>query len=226
MSRQRVINPEFWLDEEISQCDYVVRLFYIGTWNFSDDYGVIEDNLPKLKAQIFPYETSLDIEPHRNKLVEMGKLIPFEANSKKWLFIKNFLKWQKVEKPSKWQNPTPPLEIIGNTMIELYSGRSRGGVVSEVKRSEVKRSEEKKMANAIIAYFMNEYKSIKETDYIPCWGKDYMVIFTFLKGKNMPNYKDLIDWFLKSPKCKEHPSISACFSTATINLYKIKHKDE
>lgn len=130
MPRQRAINPEFWVDDTLSNISLNARLFYIGTWNFSDDYGVIEFSLPKLKVQIFPYD-DVKIQPLVEELVIAHRLIEFEAENKKWLYIKNFLKWQKVEKPSKKRNPVYLLPDSSPT-IPLP-------VVSEVKRSKVKR---------------------------------------------------------------------------------------
>lgn len=138
MARKRIIDPDFWLKEDITSCSYETRLFYIGTWNFSDDYGVIEDSIPKLKAQIFPYDP-LDVTPLRAKLVEIGKLIPFEADGKRWLYIKNFLEWQKVEKPSLKRNPSPP----DNLLVGEELGSSNQPVGSEVKLSKEKLREVK-----------------------------------------------------------------------------------
>lgn len=138
MARKRIIDPDFWLKEELAMCSFETRLFYIGTWNFSDDYGVIEDSIPKLKAQIFPYDP-LDVTPLREKLVGIGKLVPFEADGKRWLYIKNFLEWQKVEKPSQKRNPeVPPTLVVGEE-----SGSGSGGVGSEVKLSKEKLREVK-----------------------------------------------------------------------------------
>lgn len=141
MPRQRIINPEFWLDEQIASCVFPARLLYIGIWNFSDDYGVIEDSVMKLKAQIFPYD-DMDVAPHRLVLIDLGKLIPFEADGKAWLYIKNFLKYQRVEKPSKFRNPVPPTDILGvesgNPTLP-FTSEEKG---SEVKRNKAKRSEE------------------------------------------------------------------------------------
>lgn len=107
-----MIDPEFWLDEDITSLDDVYQLFYIGTWNFSDDYGVIEDSAKKLKAQVFPYR-NIDVQPIIDKLKEIGKFLPFEANGKKWLYVKNFLKYQRVDKPSKNRNPKVPDYLVG-----------------------------------------------------------------------------------------------------------------
>ena len=136
MARKRMIDPEFWLDEDITKLDYVARLFYIGTWNFSDDYAVIENSPKKLKAQIFPYD-EVDVVPIIESLVKMKKYIPFEADEKKYLFIKNFLKYQRVDKPSINRNPSPSQELL-----DEYSATTQEPLKAEVKRREVKRREE------------------------------------------------------------------------------------
>lgn len=138
MARQRIINPEFWLDEDIAYCDFTYRLFYIGTWNFSDDYGVIENAPQKLKAQIFPYD-DVSVQPIIDRLTEKKKYIPFEVDGKKYLFIKNFLKYQKVDKPSKFRYPSPP-----QALLDEHSTTALGLFGSEEKRSKEKRSKEKR----------------------------------------------------------------------------------
>ena len=139
MPRQRIINPEFWLDYEIASIENPnAQLFYIGIWNFSDDYGVIESNPQKLKAQIFPYR-----DVNTKELIDIfignGKLIEFEAEGKKWLFIKNFLKYQYINKPSKFRNPIPPKEILPED-----SHTPTTPLPSEEKRRETKTKEKRR----------------------------------------------------------------------------------
>lgn len=110
MPRKRMIDPEFWLDEELAELSMEARLFYIGTWNFADDYGVIEYRTKKLKAQIFPYD-DVDVERCIKELVKIGKLVPFSTNGRKYLYIKNFTKWQMINRPSKRRFAEPPQEI-------------------------------------------------------------------------------------------------------------------
>lgn len=137
MARKRMIDPEFWLDEDMTSMGFDCRLFYIGLWNFSDDYGVIGNSPKKVKAQIFPYE-KIDVAPFIKLLIEMKKLIPFEAEGKQWLFVKNFPKYQRVDKPSKHRNPPVPKEILAE-----HSPSTQEPLHDEEKRSEVKRSKEK-----------------------------------------------------------------------------------
>lgn len=140
MPRQRIINPEFWLDYEIASIENPnACLFYIGTWNFCDDYGVIENNAPKLKAQIFPYR-DVNVAELIDIFIKVGKFIPFNADDKKWLLLKNFKKYQYIQKPSKFRNPEPPKDILPDyyhtTIIPLPSEEKRRETETKLKRRE------------------------------------------------------------------------------------------
>lgn len=134
-----MVDPEFWLDEEITSLGFEFRLFYIGTWNFADDYGVVENSAKKLKAQVFPYD-DVDCEEMITKLIKLGKFVEFEAEGRKWLFIKKFLKYQRVDKPSRNRNPQAPKHIIGED-----STTTQEPLHDEVKLSKVKLSKEKEI---------------------------------------------------------------------------------
>lgn len=106
MARNRMLNPEFWLDEGIAELSPLARLLYMGLWGICDDNYATLPNRPKwIKAQVFPYE---DIDTPRllDELSLSGKLIKFEAeDGEEYFYIKNFFKYQKVDKPSKPKYP-------------------------------------------------------------------------------------------------------------------------
>ena len=79
MARIRTIKPEFWEDEKIGKLPIPCRLFFIGCWNFADDYGVIKANATLLKSQIFPYDENLrtsEVKKWLDALVNARMLIP------------------------------------------------------------------------------------------------------------------------------------------------------
>lgn len=79
MARIRTIKPEFWEDEKIGKLPIPCRLFFIGCWNFADDFGVIKGNAALLKSQIFPYDENLrvsEIKKWIGALVDARMLIP------------------------------------------------------------------------------------------------------------------------------------------------------
>ncbi len=100
MARKRMIDPEFWLDEELAKLSPHARLLYIGSWNICDDnYATFPNKLGWLKIQIFPYE-NVDIQSLLNELSASGHLTLFNTKNGDHWHIKNFFKYQKVDHPS------------------------------------------------------------------------------------------------------------------------------
>ena len=106
MARKRIIDPEFWSDEEIGQWSFAARLFYIGLWNFADDAGRFKAHNDLLKAQIFPYEKKIDIDKLKKEL--NLKIEWYEVERLQYGFIRNFLKHQRIDKPTASKLPIPP----------------------------------------------------------------------------------------------------------------------
>lgn len=130
MARNRMLNPEFWLDEELATLSPTARLLYMGLWGICDDnYATFPDRPSWIRIQVFPYE-SVSIPPLLVELEGIGKIIKFRANDSDWWFLKNFHKHQRVEKPSKPKYPAFPSKLPD------YSPTTP----AEVKRSEVKRT--------------------------------------------------------------------------------------
>lgn len=76
----------------------------------------------------------------------------------------------------------------------------------------------------ILTYFSDRYFEKQGVKYKSAVPKELAIINRFLLDKENPNPKDLINFFITTPKFKEHPSVSACLSADTINLYQLKNK--
>ncbi len=107
MARNRMIKPEFWVDDKIARLTPMARLLFIGTWNFADDEGRMEHNADRIKAQVFPYESSLTAHALLTELTEAGLLIPYQVDGRDYLQVKNFKKHQRINKPSLTTIPAP-----------------------------------------------------------------------------------------------------------------------
>lgn len=190
MARNRMITPEFFLDEGLAELSANARLLYIGLWQIADDINATLPHRPKwIKAQVFPYE-SIKIESLLEELIKANKLLPFEYESEAYLYIKNFRKHQRVEKPSTIRkypeysgNPPQPLPYHSYTPLD------------EVKISKEKISEAKIREIDVFISFFNE-KS----------GKDYRVtddrtgkLKKRLEKYSMDEIKRATEALLKSP---------------------------
>jgi hypothetical protein len=121
MARIRTIKPEFWEDEKISKLPFACRLFYIGTWNFSDDYGVFRGNASVLKSKIFPYDESLrvsEIQKWLDTLAEARRIIPISYNSESYYWICAFQSHQVIDK--RYQKSLLPQNVL-NELIKNYT---------------------------------------------------------------------------------------------------------
>lgn len=101
MARIRTIKPEFWEDEKIGKLPIPCRLFFIGCWNFADDFGVIKGNVALLKSQIFPYDENLrvsEIKKWIDALVDARMLVPIIHAEESYYFIRTFRSHQVLDK--------------------------------------------------------------------------------------------------------------------------------
>lgn len=101
MARIRTIKPEFWEDEKIGKLPIPCRLFFIGCWNFADDFGVIKGNAALLKSQIFPYDENLrvsEIKKWIDALVDARMLVPIIHAEESYYFIRTFRSHQVLDK--------------------------------------------------------------------------------------------------------------------------------
>lgn len=106
MARKRMIDPEFWSDEEIGLWSFAARLFYIGLWNFADDEGRFKAHDQLLKSQIFPYNEDIDIKAVKKEM--NGKIQWYEVEGLQYGYVRNFLKHQWLNRPTKSKLPPPP----------------------------------------------------------------------------------------------------------------------
>lgn len=97
-----MIDPEFWLDEDLARLSAHARLLFIGTWNICDDnYATFPNKIGWLKYQVFPYET-VNIPALLNELSRSGHIIRFVGkDGNDYWYIKNFFKYQIINRPSK-----------------------------------------------------------------------------------------------------------------------------
>lgn len=151
MARRRMIDPDFWVDEEISDLSPLSRLLYIGLWGICDDnYATLPDKPRWIKAQIFPYE-DMKIETYLKELIKSNKILTFTHEEQPYLYIKNFFKHQRVDRPSKPKYP----EYSGTTQLTLVED-------STSTRHEVKLSKDKLKEVKITEDRVKYLKNIKE----------------------------------------------------------------
>lgn len=93
--RIRTIKPEFWKNEKLAAQPHVIRLLFIGLWNYADREGRMEDRPARIKAEIFPYDQDLDIDTLLTELANSGFIVRYEVDGNRYIAIPTFRKHQR-----------------------------------------------------------------------------------------------------------------------------------
>lgn len=187
MARKRMIDPQFFLDEELAALTPHARLLYIGLWTIADDRNATLPNRPKwIKAQIFPYE-NVNIERVLDELSTSTHILLFTASDEqKYWFLPSFHKYQRIDRPSISKSPE-------------YNGKLAEGstsTLSEVKLSKVKLIEK---YSSVISLNEGVVQGIANDYSVPVKAvrnlKDALILHCKSKGKSYRDYRaTLMNW--------------------------------
>lgn len=120
MARIRTIKPAHVNDKELPSITLHAHLFWVLSWCFSDDEGVMENDPLLLKSQIFPRRTDIRVDQVQgwiDQLVKARYIIPFEYENEGYLLHRTFKTHQKIDRPQ-------PSKIPENVIRRLIAERS------------------------------------------------------------------------------------------------------
>ncbi len=108
----RQINGDFWSDPDlIYELTREQRMFFIGVTQLAEDSGCLEYDLRSMKILLYPADNDITpdiLKEWVEKLVKMEKLIAYEVEGKRYLFVKNFHKHQSLKFMARPEVPLPP----------------------------------------------------------------------------------------------------------------------
>jgi len=106
--RARTIKPGFFSNESLCSLPHVVRLLFVGLWCRADRSGRLEDRPTRLRAELFPYEPDLDLDPML-ELLQLQELIwRYKINGSSYIQVVQFLKHQRPH-PHEVDSVIPPI---------------------------------------------------------------------------------------------------------------------
>jgi hypothetical protein len=118
MARIRTIKPGHVNDKKLSEISLQAHLFWVLSWCFSDDEGVMENDPLLLRSQLFPRRTDIkvdDVQKWINQLIDARFVIPFEYEGDSFLLHRTFKNHQKIDRP---QPSKIPFETIRRILDE------------------------------------------------------------------------------------------------------------
>lgn len=195
MARIRTIKPEFWEDEKIAQLPFPCRLFYIGCWNFADDFGVLKSNATLLKSWIFPYDEDLrvsEIKKWIDALVDARMFVPIISNGESYYIIRTFRSHQVLDK--RYERSYLPKELVHKIIDDALRDNNDTTMCSHsnhIVTTTAEKEEEKEIYKEI--ELSNDNPTKKETSSFPQVGDkiDYDRIVN-MYHKACPSYPKLI----------------------------------
>jgi hypothetical protein len=135
MARIRSIKHDFFLDEELAECEMSARLLFAGLWVIADKAGRLADRPLMIKAKIFPYD-NLDINVLLTQLADHNLIIRYRAEGRSYIQIRTFTRHQKPH-PKEPESEIPPPSILENeSMHEPSAVEKHGSAVERNSRNE------------------------------------------------------------------------------------------
>jgi hypothetical protein len=110
--RNRIRKADYFSDGELLRWPRDKRTTYSGLWAIAEDSGCLEDDpfMWKMLLWASPLDADITVElltTWRDELVAAGKLIPYEAEGKPYLYIRTFLQHEHPRNPQRPDLPLP-----------------------------------------------------------------------------------------------------------------------
>jgi len=126
MARTRSTRPDDFLDDVLGAEDFPVEGHFLrfGMNCLADKEGRLEDKPLKIRAQIFPYRTSINVDQLLERLQAVGSIIRYSAGGMRLIQLVGFVEQQNPHpNEAKSKLPGPPVQSAGSvTPAHVISG--------------------------------------------------------------------------------------------------------
>jgi hypothetical protein len=177
MARRRMIDPNFFISEDVSRLDIFERLLLIGLFSNADDYGKGRAKPEFLRSIIFPYD-DIPLEKIKNALTNISKNISikfYNVNNSSYYIFLNWDKWQRVDKPQPSLIPDPIFsenyaendsknESENDSKNDSKNDSENDSCLKEKKRKENKRKEFKEKGKELKPALSKNFSLTKSRD--------------------------------------------------------------
>lgn len=138
MARARNIKPAFFTNELLGTEDPMVSLTFVGLWCLADKAGILEDRPLRIKAELFPYRESLDVNGYLTVLARLGFIVRYENEGRRFIQVCNFRKHQSPHNTEKGKgfpfSTDPKSLILGDNGYVTVKKSLPDGVKTEAER--------------------------------------------------------------------------------------------
>ena|ERR1035437_3538586 len=90
--RARNIKPGIFVNEILGQEDPIYTLLFEGLWCMADKLGRLPDRPTRIRAEVFPYRGSLDVNRYLTDLERWGFILRYQVDGLDLIQVTNFSK--------------------------------------------------------------------------------------------------------------------------------------
>lgn len=132
MARKRMLSPDFFTHERLTDLQPLARLLFAALWTIADKDGRLEERQKKIKLATLPFD-DVDIDELLAELAdrsgladdEQAFIVRYSVGSRRYIAIPNFTKWQKPH-PREADSVIPPPGDAGTTPAPVEGNDSPG----------------------------------------------------------------------------------------------------
>lgn len=151
MSRKRMIDPSFWLDEKLGECTRDERLLFMGLISSADDEGYGRANPKLLRSSLFPYDDLRvsDLEKWLSRLGGLRLIVLYKVNGQAYYHLPNFSKYQTINRPTPSSCPKPEKEgcTAAHGGLTEHSLSTHGALTEHSRLKEIEENRKEKKEN-------------------------------------------------------------------------------
>ena len=126
--RQRTLKPGFFKNEELAELTPMERLLFIGLLLLADRSGRFEDRPARIRAEIFPYDQSVNVSEMMSSLERCGFVVRYDVSGKPFGLIPTFCNHQHPH--PKEPKSVIPAPAVSNAKI-LQATESRVETIAD-----------------------------------------------------------------------------------------------
>jgi hypothetical protein len=111
--RNRIVKATYWTSGELCRWHRDKRDFYRSLWACAEDSCCVEDDMFEVKMTAWPSPLDADMsverfETWRDELIEAGKIVPYEVDGRRYLYLPDMARHETPRNPQKPDLPMPP----------------------------------------------------------------------------------------------------------------------
>jgi len=141
--RIRCIRPDTWASERFGSWPPYTRLLALALDSLADDQGRLRAAVPYLKAQVFPFDTDLDVASVLRPLLDCRHLVLYRVAGETFGLLPDFLGRQVINRPTKSHIPDPPHDLLTDCSLSTHGALNEPSLPEGEREGEVEVEKEK-----------------------------------------------------------------------------------